>query len=286
MSPGQAHKARDAPRPAPISRVASIAQPPWTRVSPSRGCAAVTPSDAADLRDARAIYVGVGGDLKLTTVDGDTVEFRSLPSGSILPVSTRRVWRRPDRDDRQRDRGAVLMRLSLGIGPSLSRHDLPPSGRSTLRQSTGYSTTAPSGLVYSRASSAGTTVQTGTSSLVACPTTADVLRFGRALDAWDVGLVQGPRTVTRITSSNDFRRRSSRRLARCREPQRRRSRPDLAAAQRRRRRATVRGRVGFENRARAERRADRVDVDDAPWSPARTSVSTRRSHGSTSGLAA
>lgn len=61
--------------------------------SPSRGCAAVTPSDAADLpRDARAIYVGVGGDLKLTTVDGDTVEFRSLPSGSILPVSTRRVW--------------------------------------------------------------------------------------------------------------------------------------------------------------------------------------------------
>ena len=61
--------------------------------SPSRGCAAVTPSDSADLpRDARALYVGIGGDLKVTTVDGNTVEFRSLPSGSILPVSVRRVY--------------------------------------------------------------------------------------------------------------------------------------------------------------------------------------------------
>jgi len=27
-----------------------------------------------------------------TTIDGDTVEFRSLPSGSILPVSVKRVF--------------------------------------------------------------------------------------------------------------------------------------------------------------------------------------------------
>ena len=97
------------------------------------------------------------------------------------------------------------MRLSLGIGPSLSRHDLPPFWEIDFTRATpGYSTTAPSGLLYSRASSAGTTVQTGTSSLVACPTTADVLRFGRALDAWDVGLVHETDTTTRITESNNF----------------------------------------------------------------------------------
>ena len=61
--------------------------------SPSRGAAAVAPSDSTDLTTpARALYVGIGGDLKVTTVDGDTVEFRSLPSGSILPVSVRRVY--------------------------------------------------------------------------------------------------------------------------------------------------------------------------------------------------
>ncbi len=61
--------------------------------NPAVNAAAVTPNDSTDLATpARALYVGVGGDLKLTTIDGDTVEFRSLPSGSILPVSTRRVW--------------------------------------------------------------------------------------------------------------------------------------------------------------------------------------------------
>lgn len=61
--------------------------------SPSRGAAAVTPSDSADLGTAaRALYVGVGGDLKVTTFDGNTVEFRNLTSGSILPVSVKKVF--------------------------------------------------------------------------------------------------------------------------------------------------------------------------------------------------
>ena len=87
------------------------------------------------------------------------------------------------------------MRLSLGIGLGLTKHDLPPfweidfTGRAA-----GYSTTAPSGLLYSRAS-CGDSVQTGTSTAVICPTQADLMKFGRANDAWDAGLlIEGPCT--------------------------------------------------------------------------------------------
>jgi len=87
------------------------------------------------------------------------------------------------------------MRLSLGIGPSLSRHDLPPFWEIDFTRATpGYSTTAPSGLLYSRAS-CGDSVQTGTSTAVICPTQADLMKFGRANDAWDAGLlIEGPCT--------------------------------------------------------------------------------------------
>ena len=38
------------------------------------------------------VYIGVGGDLKVDTLDGQTVEFRNLPSGFVLPVSVARVY--------------------------------------------------------------------------------------------------------------------------------------------------------------------------------------------------
>ena len=38
------------------------------------------------------VFVGVGGDVKVTTVSGDTVVFKNLGDGSILPVQVRRVW--------------------------------------------------------------------------------------------------------------------------------------------------------------------------------------------------
>mgnify|MGYP000004626960 FL=1 len=56
---------------------------------------AVTPNDAADLPTPGAgavLYIGTGGNLKVTTVGGDTLEFKNLASGSVLAVQVKRVW--------------------------------------------------------------------------------------------------------------------------------------------------------------------------------------------------
>jgi hypothetical protein len=59
----------------------------------ARDCAEITPSDTEDLpREARGIYVGVGGDLKITTQYKNTVTFRNLVRGQILPVQVWKIW--------------------------------------------------------------------------------------------------------------------------------------------------------------------------------------------------
>ena len=61
--------------------------------SPGRNAAAVTPSDVADLPNtARAIYVGGGGAVALTTANGDTVTFTGLSAGQLLPVTAERIF--------------------------------------------------------------------------------------------------------------------------------------------------------------------------------------------------
>ena len=60
--------------------------------SPAYQAADVTPSDVTDLTtDARALYVGTSGDVRVTTSGGDTVTFRNVPVG-VLPVRIRRVY--------------------------------------------------------------------------------------------------------------------------------------------------------------------------------------------------
>lgn len=44
-------------------------------------------------KGVRAIYIGVGGDLKVTTVDGSVLVFTGLLDGSIVPVHARLVWK-------------------------------------------------------------------------------------------------------------------------------------------------------------------------------------------------
>ena len=56
------------------------------------GAEAVTPSDTINLANPSVIYVGVTGDVKVTTANGDVVTFIGVPSGSVIPVQVIRVW--------------------------------------------------------------------------------------------------------------------------------------------------------------------------------------------------
>ena len=53
---------------------------------------AVTPSNTVDLTQFSVIYVGTGGNVKVTTAQGSVVTFSNAVAGSVLPVRVRRVW--------------------------------------------------------------------------------------------------------------------------------------------------------------------------------------------------
>lgn len=60
---------------------------------PATHAAVVTPADDAGLTiAARALFIGAGGDLKVTTTGGETVAFVGLTSGMILPVAVSKVF--------------------------------------------------------------------------------------------------------------------------------------------------------------------------------------------------
>jgi hypothetical protein len=53
---------------------------------------AVTPDDNTDLTtQTRGIYVGTSGNLKITTVGGDTVTLNSLAAGVVHAIRVKRV---------------------------------------------------------------------------------------------------------------------------------------------------------------------------------------------------
>lgn len=53
---------------------------------------AITPDDAAALNEqVRGLYVGGGGDVVVTGLDGNGVTFVGVQPGTILPVQTRFV---------------------------------------------------------------------------------------------------------------------------------------------------------------------------------------------------
>ena len=54
--------------------------------------AAVTPSDTVDLPQFSVIFVGGGGNVKVTTAQGSAVTFSGMNAGSVIPVRVRRVW--------------------------------------------------------------------------------------------------------------------------------------------------------------------------------------------------
>ena len=55
---------------------------------------AVVPSDSTDVPGLfyKYIYVGLTGDLKVTTLEGNVVTFKSVPTGSRIDGVVTRVW--------------------------------------------------------------------------------------------------------------------------------------------------------------------------------------------------
>ena len=56
------------------------------------GARTVTPSDTVNLSYPSVIYVGVGGNVQVTTAQGDQVTFVGLLAGQVIPVQVIRVW--------------------------------------------------------------------------------------------------------------------------------------------------------------------------------------------------
>lgn len=59
---------------------------------PASYAEAVTPSDSTDLpNDAKSLYIGGAGDVKVTTIGGEVCVFTAHPIG-YMPVHVSRVW--------------------------------------------------------------------------------------------------------------------------------------------------------------------------------------------------
>lgn len=60
--------------------------------SPALDAFSITPNDATDLQEVtRALYIGSGGNVTVTTKGGAQVTFAGLTSGSLLPIRAVRV---------------------------------------------------------------------------------------------------------------------------------------------------------------------------------------------------
>lgn len=61
---------------------------------PAIGAFSIVPADDAELQFVtRSIYVGTGGDVRITDLRGGTaVTFKNVPSGSVLPVRAVKVF--------------------------------------------------------------------------------------------------------------------------------------------------------------------------------------------------
>jgi hypothetical protein len=60
---------------------------------PATNAVLVSPNDSTDLTYvSRAVYVGTGGNMKVTMQDSGTVLFTGVPSGTTLPIRVSRIW--------------------------------------------------------------------------------------------------------------------------------------------------------------------------------------------------
>jgi hypothetical protein len=60
--------------------------------APASHAFAITPSNGTDLSDVtRGLYCGIGGDIAVVMLSGQTVTFSQAPGGAILPLRVSRV---------------------------------------------------------------------------------------------------------------------------------------------------------------------------------------------------
>jgi hypothetical protein len=60
-------------------------------VAPAARHAAVTPSNTVGFGPARALYIGVTGNVAVVDLDGNAVTYVGVTGGSILPIQCTRV---------------------------------------------------------------------------------------------------------------------------------------------------------------------------------------------------
>lgn len=61
--------------------------------SPTMRAAEITPDDVTDISTTGTwVYVGTGGNVRVTTAGGDVVTYTNAQDGSVLPVRVRRIW--------------------------------------------------------------------------------------------------------------------------------------------------------------------------------------------------
>jgi len=71
----------------------NAANAPNGATAPATSADGITPNDSADLPNAaRSLWVGVGGDVRVTTVDGQDQVFKNVADGGIVPCGVRKVW--------------------------------------------------------------------------------------------------------------------------------------------------------------------------------------------------
>ena len=56
------------------------------------GARAVTPSDSVNLPYPSVVYVGVAGNVRVLTAQGDDVTFTGVLGGTVIPVQVIRVY--------------------------------------------------------------------------------------------------------------------------------------------------------------------------------------------------
>jgi len=70
-----------------------MAKNPFEGSACAHGATTITPSDTEDLaNEARGLWIGGNGDVRVVTRNGDDITFNSAIGGTILPVYVTKVF--------------------------------------------------------------------------------------------------------------------------------------------------------------------------------------------------